>query len=90
MYAARSRQGGPILVFGLALALRLLYLGGSLPLLESRQTPIYGDASSYYLSAAALLDEEVDPSTISRLNHRKISRWDTNDAWSQMAKRGPA
>jgi hypothetical protein len=63
------------LLFLLALGLRVLYLQGALPLLETRQTPIYGDAARYYVSALARRLAEREPRALQRLLERGAAHW---------------
>ena len=60
-----SRHSGSILIFVGSLTLRLLYLQGWLLPLETRQTPIYGDAYGYYVSATYMHDGALVPQMMS-------------------------
>lgn len=58
-------------------------------MLERRQTPIYGDAAGYFLSAAALLHGRVDPASLEALPPLPAASFDAERARQLVATRGP-
>jgi 4-amino-4-deoxy-L-arabinose transferase-like glycosyltransferase len=87
--APASGRGAGWLVFLAALGLRLLYLQGSLPLLETRQTPIYGDAARYYVSGLSLVGARAPREPLPEAELADPTAWSRRNLRSFLASRGP-